>query len=145
MCAFAKFRPLSWFWLKPLSLKRPTSETRPALYPACGAAAPGPTNETATTVIAASAATGARKRTFFTEPSWLVRPADRGEPMLVRHPDVFYSLKRREPQEVVGSRDDCLALGIRRLRQPGRHELLAALENLRPGLGILPAALEKLL
>src|SRR4051794_32736331 len=81
-------------------------------------------------------------------------PLRRGEPMLTRHPDVFYSLRRRsggfvggegEGEQAVGGCDDRLAVGLRRLGETGDHELLAALEHLRPGLRILSTALQELL
>src|SRR4051794_36671495 len=81
-------------------------------------------------------------------------PLRRGEPMLTRHPDVFYSLRRRsggfvggdgEGEEAVGGCDDRLAIGLRRRGEAGVHELLAALEHLRPALRVLPTALQELL
>src|SRR3954449_2143521 len=79
-------------------------------------------------------------------------PLKRGEPMLTRHPDVFYSLRRRsggfvggEGEEAVGGRDDRLAVRVGCLAQAGVHELLTALQHLRPALRVLPAALEELL
>src|SRR6478672_2609125 len=68
MCSWdlAWFRPTSWYWLKPLSLNRPTSLTRPALKVALFAAPPIPASSRATSAITGTASATGMKRLLLT-------------------------------------------------------------------------------
>src|SRR6476646_858025 len=76
--------PVSWFWLKPLSLNRPTSLTRPALNVAWGAAVPLATKPTAASTTAMTPARpNGSIRCFFKRLSSSSRPTYSSRAMLL--------------------------------------------------------------